>query len=182
MKILSPLIAGVLLLSILAITFPVLVPYFDDGRRAAYRQVLGFHAAGRAPGDFGAGITGRGQQPFLYVSWFPKNDPRRADEFALYSNGHVRSRRVLWNCAIQGGGGQARDPVSFAALQRSAPLPVGLASHDDVPYSRLLIVSQVQVGGWRTLFYDRKSLPIVVRQMIQRSESIGASVGIPVAP
>lgn len=182
MKLIYLLIGGGLLLSILAILFPVLAPYFDDGRRAAFRQVVGFHAASQAPQDFGGNGRGRGQQPFLYLSWFPKNDPRHADEFAVYPSGDVYGRRVLWNYAIQGGGGQASNPASFVALQKLAPLPAGLSSPDGLPYSRLLIISQAQVGGWRTLFYDRKALPAAVRQMLRTSEAAGAPVGALAAP
>ncbi len=182
MRLVYSLIGAGLLLSVLAILFPVLAPYFDDGRRAAYRQVLGFHVAGHAPRDFGVNGVGRGQQPFLYLSWFPKDDPRHADELAVYPSGHVYGRRVLWNYAIQGWGEQASSPTSFTLLQKLAPLPSGLSSPDDLPYSRLLIVSQAQAGGWRTLFYDRKSLPPAVQQMIRTSESTGASVGTLATP
>lgn len=176
-------VAGIFLLVLAAlILFPVYYPYIHSGKREAYQRILDFHQANNAPRDFGVNGVGRGQQPFLYVSWFPKNDPRHADEFAVYPSGHVYGRRVLWNYAIQGGGGQASNPTSFAVLQKLAPLPNGLSSPDDLPYSRLLIVSQAQAGRWRTLFYDRKSLPPAVRQMIQTSEATGAPVSALMTP
>ena len=145
-------------LILLAVSFPVIAPYVDGGKRTAYRRVLSFHTAGNAP-------QWHRQTPFLYVSWFPKGDPRHADESLIYPNKMVMGRRVLWNYAIQGGGGEARNMAAFQSLCHVPTLPKGLTSPDDVAYGDLLIVSQLVSGQWTTRYYYRKHLPIQVQQV-----------------
>ena len=145
------------LLILAAVLFPVIDPIVD-GRRAAYQRVLGFHTFSNAP-------QWHKQIPFLYLSWFPKGDPRHADENMIYPNKMVMGRRVLWNFAIEGGGGETRNPVAFQALRNSPALPKGLQNPDDVDYSDLLIVSQVVGGQWNTQYYNRKHLPVQVQKL-----------------
>lgn len=173
---LSSWVAGISLLVLASlILFPVYYPYIHSGKREAYQRILDFHQANNAPMDgwmYSAGHKAQAKKPFLYLSWFPQGDPRHAEEFMAYPDGKVLGRRVLWNNAIQGGGGVAQSLPALRQLEQMPPLPEGLATPNDVPYGRLLVVSQGQNGRWRTLYYDRRHLPVTVRSMTQSAGSL----------
>lgn len=145
------------LLILTAVFFPLISPQVT-GRRAAYQRVLGFHTVGKAPQH-------HKQIPFLYLSWFPKGDPRHADESMVYADKTMWGRRVLWDFAIEGGGSETRDLIAFQALRHAPVLPEGLQNPDAVEYSDLLIVSQVVGGQWSTQYYNRKHLPVEVQKL-----------------
>ena len=152
-------IAGlVILFALAAVLYPLAAPYLDNGRRDAYHQVLSFHTAAIAP-------QRNKQMPMLYLSNFPSGNPKHAEESIVYPDGQIWGRRVLWNNAIQGGGGQTRNSAALQALKTLPLLPPGLPSPDAVEYKNLLIVSQQSNGHWNTFYYDRSHLPTPVQKM-----------------
>ncbi len=158
MNLLGWLVGLVMLLVLAAVLYPLAAPYLNDGRRDAYRRILSVHTPAHAP-------QRNKQMPLLYLSDFSAGDPKHAEETIIYPDGWVASRRVLWNNAVQGGGGQTRNSAALQALKALPPLPPGLLGPDAVEYKNLLIVSQESKGHWNTFYYDRSHLPAPVQKM-----------------
>jgi hypothetical protein len=100
----------------------------------------------------------KGQMPFLYVSWFYPKSFYGGKDYALYSNGVGRVRRIT-SGGIQGESGNVPDVQTWPVLKQLSSLPSGLSSPDAVPANRLLIVSLRHGNHWETYYYDRQSLP-----------------------
>lgn len=158
MKIFGWALSLLIFFAVAMVYYPVVVSYLDNDRGSAYQQILRFHTAANAPQQ-------HAQKPLLYLSSFPNGNPKRAEEDIIYANGEVKGRRVLWNNAIQGGGGQTRNRAALQALKTLPPLPPGLPSPEAVKYKNLLIVSQQVNNHWYTFYYDRSHLPVPVQEM-----------------
>lgn len=158
MKLLGWIIGLVMLFVLAAVLYPLAAPYLNDGRQDAYRRVLSFHTPAHAP-------QRNKQMPLLYLSYFPNGNPKHAEESIIYADGWVASRRVIWNNAVQGGGGQTKSSAALQALKALPPLPPGLSNPEAVNYKNLLIVSQQSNSHWNTFYYDRSHLPAPVQKM-----------------
>ena len=158
MKLLGLIIGLVVLFVLAAVLYPLAAPYLDNGRRDANQQILRFHSAANAP-------KRNKQLPLLYLSESPKENPKHADDSILYFDGRLQERRVLWNNAVQGGGGQMKNTTALQALKTLPPLLPGLSTPENVEYKNLLIVSQQVNGQWKTYYYDRTRLPVPVQKM-----------------
>ncbi len=176
MKLTGWLITFILLGIIAVICYPLYYPYIHSGKKEAYEQIVSFHQQNHAPLHGGVPHTisiTQMQRPFLYLSWFSTGDSRHGDEFMAYPDGWIMGRRVLWSYAVQGWGGLAQTPSALLQLEHLPCLPASSVNPGDVPYERLLIVSQYQNNVWHTFYYDRSQLPLPVHSMLQIAGPLG---------
>ena len=116
-----------------------------------------------------------GRKPLLYLTYFRNGDTKYAEEAAIYlptnrdPSGFLRTQRVLWNYATQGGGQYILPDMpeygQMAKLANMKPLPLGFSSSGETSTARLLIVSQRSGGKWLTRYYDRRHLPQEMEQI-----------------
>jgi len=115
----------------------------------------------------------KGQLPLLYVSWFYQNSFYGGRDYALYSTGAAKARRIT-SGGIQGGSGNSPDIQTWPVLKQLSSLPTGLTGPTAVPANRLLIVSLRHGSQWKTYYYDRQKLPMPVQSIARLAEVKGA--------
>lgn len=132
----------------------------------AFADVLAY---ARPEKDFVAppkkGYTTR--DPFLFLVWLNKGDPKYGCRYSLAPNGKDWGLRILYNWAVQGGDQTGQDKATCQKLLQINGLPQGAASPSSIPRSRLLIVGLRQGQKWEVRNYDRQNLPPIVQTITQ---------------
>lgn len=141
-------------------------PWIDhvlfDNRRA-FAHVLAMHKAGAA-------LRFHGQEPFLFLSWFPKGHPTRAYCYTASSDGSAATHRILYSYATQGALINKENGDAFDAMLLLKNLPEGLPSPHEVSCDRLLIVSRKSQNTWTTRYYNRQRLPEEIANILRLAQ------------
>ena len=91
--------------------------------------------------------------------------PRSVGRSIICRDGRTLFERHLYNWAIQGGDSLDVRPDSIATIKKIDKLPEGLRSAYDVPCDRLLSVNLQYDKVWITRLYDRKNLPVEIKEI-----------------
>ena len=141
-------------------------------QQQAFGAITAFHSSIRAPSLVQERLV-------VYLSWFDTDDPRRAEEYLLFSTGQSVVRQVIWNFGTTTMDGPTIDKPVVDVLEDISELPEGLAGSSGVPVRRLLIVS-LDGAGWGTEYYDREHAPGRIKTILRLSKARGLN-GKPIA-
>jgi hypothetical protein len=99
----------------------------------------------------------------LYMTWLADGDPRVAYQCHASHKGGIMSYRNVFDWAIQGSHTTQLDEPQLESLKMSIKsLPEGAKSP---PLADLLIVSYRDGEIWNTHTYDRKKIPVAVKEI-----------------